>query len=177
MDNPNCLVTRILKARYFKHMDILNAPLGNKPSYIWRSILWSREIINEGTYWKVGNDKQINARRDLWIPTLSAGKITSIYLTIVMSKLAPFWTPITDGTLTNLKTDFSRTKLMLLDVSQLQVRTIWTKDTGNSKTRAPTQLNQGTGAPFTSMFLRRSRKGKLASPTKNFSGIKSVTWK
>lgn len=31
---PNSLVSRILKARYFNHEDIMDAKLGNNPSYI-----------------------------------------------------------------------------------------------------------------------------------------------
>lgn len=77
MDNPNSLVARVLKARYFKHSDILEASLSSNPSYIWRSLMWSRDIIRNGTIWKVGNDASINARRDVWIPSLASGKITS----------------------------------------------------------------------------------------------------
>lgn len=31
--NPQALLSRVLKARYFKHMDVMSAPLGNNPSY------------------------------------------------------------------------------------------------------------------------------------------------
>lgn len=77
MENPDSLTARFLKARYFKHMDIMDAPLGNNPSYIWRSLLWSRDILRGGMTWKVGNGETINARRDDWIPSLSTRKISS----------------------------------------------------------------------------------------------------
>ncbi|CAN1318259.1 Putative ribonuclease H protein At1g65750 [Linum perenne] len=35
---PNALVTRIFKARYFPRGDFLSAPKGNGPSYVWQSI-------------------------------------------------------------------------------------------------------------------------------------------
>lgn len=39
--------------------------------------MWSRDIIREGTLWKVGNGATINARKDAWIPSLNSKKITS----------------------------------------------------------------------------------------------------
>ncbi|KAH9649037.1 hypothetical protein KPL70_025830 [Citrus sinensis] len=33
------LLAKVLKARYYKHTDFLNAKLGYQPSFIWRSIL------------------------------------------------------------------------------------------------------------------------------------------
>lgn len=56
MENPDSLVVRVLKARYFKHTEILEASLGSNPSYIWRSMLWSRDIIEEGSIGKIGKN-------------------------------------------------------------------------------------------------------------------------
>lgn len=75
--NPDHLVAKVFKARYFKHTNIMNATLGTKPSYIWCSLLWSRYILQEGICWKVKNGEHINARRDIWILELSSGKTTS----------------------------------------------------------------------------------------------------
>lgn len=55
----------------------MNASLGYKPSYIWRSMLWSRDIIELGSCWRVGNGESINTRRDFWIPGLAGEKIKS----------------------------------------------------------------------------------------------------
>lgn len=51
---PNSLIARILKARYFKNSDIMLAKTGSNPSYIWRSLLWSRDLLKKGLCWKVG---------------------------------------------------------------------------------------------------------------------------
>lgn len=71
------LIARVFKVRYFKHMDIMEAMAGSNASYIWRSILWSRDILTKGIVWKVNDGLNINARKDQWIPDLTSGRITS----------------------------------------------------------------------------------------------------
>ena len=57
LTNPTSLFARVLKARYFPSGDILSAILGSNPSYSWRSIFNSLEVIRKGTRWRVGNGK------------------------------------------------------------------------------------------------------------------------
>lgn len=68
MPAPDTLVARILKARYFKHSTFIEAGLGSKPSYIWRSILWEREVLSKGCRWRIGNGQQVNVFNSYWIP-------------------------------------------------------------------------------------------------------------
>lgn len=77
VENPNCLVAQVLKARYYKHSDIMEATIGSNPSYIWRSLMWSRDVLIFGVMWKVGNGKSIHTRKDAWISSLVTGRITS----------------------------------------------------------------------------------------------------
>ncbi|XP_065625688.1 uncharacterized protein LOC136065853 [Quercus suber] len=77
LSNPDSLVARIYKAKYFPHGDVLNSKKGNNPSYAWRSIHNSLEIIRKGTRWKVGNGKRIHIWDDRWLPTPSTHKVIS----------------------------------------------------------------------------------------------------
>ena len=45
LENPTSLMACMYKARYFPNGDILNASIGSNPSYAWRSIHKSIEII------------------------------------------------------------------------------------------------------------------------------------
>ncbi|KAL0326613.1 UNVERIFIED_CONTAM: putative mitochondrial protein [Sesamum angustifolium] len=47
MSNPNLLISRILKARYYRDNDFLHAKIGYNPSFTWRSILAARYIISK----------------------------------------------------------------------------------------------------------------------------------
>lgn len=87
--DPSSLVAQILKARYFKHVDIMEALLGTNPSYVWRSILWSRDLIAKGLFWRVGNGRKIKAFFDKWIPGLASGRSSKITpnLSIMVSDL------------------------------------------------------------------------------------------
>lgn len=68
VQSPQSLLARTLQSRYFKNSDIMQAKAGYSPSYIWRSMLWSRELIRKGIYWRVVNEKKIRALADPWIP-------------------------------------------------------------------------------------------------------------
>ena len=77
LQNPNSLVAKVLKSRYFPSGDILNAKLGNSPSYSWRSIHSSLNVIRMRTRWRVGNGKLIHIWDDKWLPTPSIYKVIS----------------------------------------------------------------------------------------------------
>ncbi|XP_075515903.1 uncharacterized protein LOC142550711 [Primulina tabacum] len=47
---------------------IMSATIGNNPSFIWRSMIWSRNLLTKGIRWRVGNGKKIQTFSDIWIP-------------------------------------------------------------------------------------------------------------
>lgn len=65
---PDSLVAKVLKARYFPNSGFLESKLKNKSSYIWRSLLWGRKIIENGSRWRVGDGKDILVYQHNWIP-------------------------------------------------------------------------------------------------------------
>ncbi|KAL8517970.1 hypothetical protein ACS0TY_009313 [Phlomoides rotata] len=43
--NPNALISRIFKAKYFPTGNFLNASVGHSPSYAWRSVWSSQDVV------------------------------------------------------------------------------------------------------------------------------------
>lgn len=70
-------MAKVLKALYFKKTDFLNAKLGHKPSFIWRSILWGRQMLHQGLRWRIGSGEQVKIYNCNWIPRPSTFKIVS----------------------------------------------------------------------------------------------------
>ncbi|KAH9696063.1 putative reverse transcriptase/RNA-dependent DNA polymerase [Citrus sinensis] len=65
---PNSLLARVLQAKYYKYSSLLNATAGSNPSFIWKSILWGRQVIDKGARWRVGNGRKIRTYKDNWLP-------------------------------------------------------------------------------------------------------------
>ncbi|XP_030968762.1 uncharacterized protein LOC115989234 [Quercus lobata] len=47
--NPDSLVHRVLKAKYFPNSVASEAELGSRPSYAWRSIWASKKVVDRGS--------------------------------------------------------------------------------------------------------------------------------
>jgi len=69
LQNPSSLAAQILKAKYYPKSNFLEAPLGTRPSFIWRSILSARELLKQGLEWRIGDGKSIKVWGDKWLPT------------------------------------------------------------------------------------------------------------
>ncbi|KAL5758729.1 hypothetical protein ACOSP7_021340 [Xanthoceras sorbifolium] len=61
-------MSRILKARYFPSSSFFESGLGNAPSFIWRSILWGRNVLSKGVRWRIGDGSAVSISGDPWIP-------------------------------------------------------------------------------------------------------------
>lgn len=62
--NPDSLLFKVLRGRYFRNESFLKAPIGSNPSLAWRSIVWGRDLFIKGYCWKVGNDSYIYIDQD-----------------------------------------------------------------------------------------------------------------
>jgi hypothetical protein len=60
---------QILKAKYFPKGNFLEANLGRKPSFAWRSIMSSQDLIKEGLIWRIGNGCLVQIWGDKWLPS------------------------------------------------------------------------------------------------------------
>lgn len=81
---------RILKTRYFKHKDIMDAKMVFNSSYIWQSITWIRDLIVKGLLWRVGDGRNIYVSKDAWIPGFSSGRSSVINNSLIDFKVAHF---------------------------------------------------------------------------------------
>ncbi|XP_059439185.1 uncharacterized protein LOC132171798 [Corylus avellana] len=64
---PDSLVARIMKAKYFPNCEALDASMGSKPSYVWRSILSSKELLKEGLMWRIGDGDIARIWGERWL--------------------------------------------------------------------------------------------------------------
>ena len=98
LSNPNPLMGKVYKAKYFPYDDILNAKLGSNLSYAWRSIFNSLEVIRKGTRSQVGNGKRIHIWEDKWLPTPTTHKVISTPRFLMISQWSrPLLMRITNG--------------------------------------------------------------------------------
>ena len=75
--SPDSLVAQIMKAKYYPDCSTLEAPLGKKPSFAWRSIQGTCNVVREGLIWRVGNGEKIRIWTDKWIWSPSTYKVQS----------------------------------------------------------------------------------------------------
>jgi ribonuclease HI len=66
-----------MKAKYHPDCSALEASSGKKPSYAWRSLQSSCDLVQEGLVWRVGNGKKIRIWKDRWINSPSTYMVTS----------------------------------------------------------------------------------------------------
>ncbi|CAN0903253.1 Uncharacterized mitochondrial protein AtMg00310 [Linum grandiflorum] len=77
MNSPNALVTRIFKAKYFPRGDFLSAPVGGSPSYAWRSIWGTQELLRRGYRWRIGDEASIGVWHEPWLREEDRSQIAS----------------------------------------------------------------------------------------------------
>ncbi|XP_022159057.1 uncharacterized protein LOC111025497 [Momordica charantia] len=66
--DPSSLLAWVLKFKYFKNCDFIEASVGSRASFIWRSLLWGCDLLRIGLRWRVGNGANIRIYEDNWIP-------------------------------------------------------------------------------------------------------------
>ncbi|KAG8480190.1 hypothetical protein CXB51_024907 [Gossypium anomalum] len=72
---PDCLLARVMKAKYFPKGDCMSARVGSYLSYTWRSIWGARCLLKEGIGWRIGNGQSVNIWNDAWLPGVENGRV------------------------------------------------------------------------------------------------------
>ncbi|KAM6587872.1 hypothetical protein CsatA_010477 [Cannabis sativa] len=80
---PDSLVSRLYKARYFPHDDYLSAGLGRNPSFVWRSIWSSMDLLRKGVTRTIGTGSSTSILHHPWLPDSGNPYITSSHIGLI----------------------------------------------------------------------------------------------
>lgn len=64
MTQPNSLLARVLKAKYFPSSDFMSSTFKVGASYAWRSLWASKKVLHDGLGWRVGIGEHIRIMSD-----------------------------------------------------------------------------------------------------------------
>jgi hypothetical protein len=62
------LVAQLMQAKYYPGKTLLEAKVGRRPLFAWRSIHSSCDLLKERLIWRVGNGCSIKIWKDKWLP-------------------------------------------------------------------------------------------------------------
>ncbi|CAL1360664.1 unnamed protein product [Linum trigynum] len=65
---PETLAAKVLRAKYHKNSSILDASVGYRPSFIWRSLMGVQEFLMSRLRWRIGDGTGVRIWGDRWIP-------------------------------------------------------------------------------------------------------------
>ncbi|XP_019178981.1 PREDICTED: uncharacterized protein LOC109174171 [Ipomoea nil] len=68
LTKPDSLMARIFKARYYRDTTFYEATLGGNPSYVWRSIMASQNLIHSGCRRRIGDGRTSKVWFHPWLP-------------------------------------------------------------------------------------------------------------
>jgi len=77
IQNPSSLVANIFKSKYYPSSSFLEASLGSRVSYVWRSLFQAKSLLLKGILWRVGDGSSIKIWKDRWIPSSSSHLVSS----------------------------------------------------------------------------------------------------
>lgn len=63
----DCLMSRVLKGKYFGEERFLDVQLGTRASYAWKRILFGRELLLKGLKYSVGDGRCISVWSEPWL--------------------------------------------------------------------------------------------------------------
>jgi hypothetical protein len=70
-------LSQIMEAKYYQGGNFLESKLGNYPSFAWRSIHSSCEVLKEGLVWRIGNGTGVCIWKNKWLPRPSTFMVHS----------------------------------------------------------------------------------------------------
>ncbi|KAJ0052838.1 hypothetical protein Pint_03233 [Pistacia integerrima] len=74
---PNSFAVRVLSAKYYPKGYFLEAKVKRTSSFIWRSVMAARPVLEYGLMWRIGDGSKARIWHDKWLPSPSSFKIQS----------------------------------------------------------------------------------------------------
>ena len=78
IQNSDSLCYNVLKARYFPETEPMKSREYSTASFLWKSLLHGKRIIEVGDVWRIGNGQSVDVWCDKWIKKLPEYKGTPI---------------------------------------------------------------------------------------------------
>lgn len=72
LTDPDSLCSKVLKGRYFRDGEFLDASCPKRASFTWKGIIHGRDLLKEGLVWRIGDGSQVRVWNDNWIPRTGA---------------------------------------------------------------------------------------------------------
>ncbi|KAL5574983.1 hypothetical protein UlMin_016682 [Ulmus minor] len=85
---PSSLAARVLQGFYFTNSTFLQVRKTSSASFIWRSILWGRELLMQGSRQKIGTGNDTYIYHDHWLPRDGSFRISSPWVLGELSKVS-----------------------------------------------------------------------------------------
>lgn len=67
LSDPDAIISRLFKNKYYPRGDFSNSNVGHNPSYSWRSIWSSRVLVKEGIQWRIGDGSSVRVWNEPWL--------------------------------------------------------------------------------------------------------------
>lgn len=77
LNNPNLLVSKLLKAKYYSKGSLLESQPPQNSSWFWKGIMSAKNLMKEGLRKRLGDRKTVRIWENSWIPFTSDGKYLS----------------------------------------------------------------------------------------------------
>lgn len=99
-------VAEVLNSIYFLDTSILEAQLGSRPSFLWKSLLCWRDLLRLGLRIRIGNGESIRVSHDPWIPRCDTFKPIGVNPSFIQARASNFLDSEGNWSLSKLKEAF-----------------------------------------------------------------------